>query len=262
VRQFSCTCVRQISISDTIFILTLKTYIHIPIFQPGQFVQLQVHKGNDPLLRRPFSIHRINREESTFDILYRVVGRGTEILSMVATGDTLDAIGPLGNGFQINHSFQNALIVVGGMGCAPVFFLIDELIASKKQITLLWGAKDKIEIFNISFFKKMGVDVRTATENGSMGHHGLVTDLLKSYIKENREKDFYEGFLCGPESMLKCVQSIISTTPFNWQVSVEKRMACGIGVCLGCAVKNKTDGYKMACSEGPVFNLKEVVFHE
>jgi len=262
VTQFLCTCIRQTPISESIFRITCETSSPIRVFKPGQFIQLRTSSGYDPLLRRPFSIHRFNKENNTFDILYRVLGKGTQWLLKVKEGTVLDAIGPLGNNFKINDDFTHAFIIVGGMGCAPVFFLINELLKLKKHVTLLWGARIKNEIFDIELLQDSGVDVQIATEDGSLGHHGLVTDLLQSCLETIDDGKHTRGFTCGPVGMLRNVQSLVSDTSFNWQVSVEERMACGVGVCLGCAMQMKSGGYKMTCTHGPVLDLREVLFNE
>ena len=260
--QFLCTCIRQIPINESILRITLETDPPLQVLKPGQFIQLRTSSGYDPLLRRPFSVHLFSEDNKTIDILYRVLGKGTQWLSKVKEGSVLDAIGPLGNHFLINEDFENALIVVGGMGCAPVFFLINELLKLKKHVTLLWGARTRKEIFDIELLQDRGVDVRNATEDGSLGHHGLVTDLLQSILEEIDMGKLIKGFTCGPVGMLRNVQSLVSNTSFPWEVSVEERMACGVGVCLGCAMRMKSGEYKMTCTHGPVLDLKEVLFDE
>jgi len=227
---------------------------------PGQFVHLRVSQGVDPLLRRPFSIHRVNRKKGEVEILYRVVGRGTEMMREAESGDVLNLMGPLGKGFRLNGSFSRAIVVAGGMGSAPIFFLIDELVALGKHVIFFWGAKKGNEIFDLSSLEKSGVKIKVTTEDGSVGQKGIVTDLVEAFIKGQEGEVSTEGFVCGPQGMLKRVQEMVGETPSNWQVSVEERMACGVGVCMGCAVKMNEDGYSMVCSDGPVFNLKEIVF--
>ncbi|RKY53487.1 MAG: dihydroorotate dehydrogenase electron transfer subunit, partial [Candidatus Neomarinimicrobiota bacterium] len=174
----------------------------------------------------------------------------------------LDLLGPLGIGFYLEGSFSHALVVAGGMGSAPIFFLIDKLLELKKRITFFWGVKNKNEIFALKDLRNSGVDVRIITEDGSMGRKGLITDILKPFLAEHREDRSLEGFVCGPVKMLKQVQGMAEITTFGWQVSLEERMACGVGVCMGCGVKMKEGGYKMVCSDGPVFNLREILFDD
>jgi dihydroorotate dehydrogenase electron transfer subunit len=245
-------------ISDDIYWMSLQAEDIARDSRPGQFVHMRIDEGIDPLLRRPFSIHRADRESGLIEILYRVVGRGTEAMSRAGEGHVFDLLGPLGEGFVIDKPFSRALIVAGGMGSAPIFFLIDELIAIGKDVILLWGMKHRGEFFGLSQLNELDLEVAFSTEDGSLGHSGLVTDLLEERLQELDDACTWEGFVCGPVPMLQRVQEIVTKTSFDWQVSLEKHMACGIGVCMGCAVQSKVEGYRMACSDGPVFDLKGV----
>lgn len=258
--QYSCHVLDQTEITADIYRMSLKVDEIARDGHPGQFVHLRIGNGTDPLLRRPLSIHRVDREQGRIELLYRVVGRGTGLMRKAEQGDIYDLLGPLGRGFRMDGSFSHALVVAGGMGSAPVFFLIDELLLLGKQVTLFWGVKCKSEIFDLPDLKNNGVEVRVATEDGSMGHDGLITDILKQFIEDRREDSSLEGYVCGPKGMLKKIQAMARETSCNWQVSVEERMACGTGVCLGCAIQVKQGGYKMVCSDGPVFDLGEIVF--
>ena len=227
--------------------------------KPGQFVHIRIQKGIDPLLRRPISLHRISEKSGEIELLYRVVGHGTRLLSEKAAGARIDLMGPLGHGFDLTGSFSHALIVAGGMGGAPVFFLIDELLKLKKQVTLLWGVRDGQEIFHENEFQNRGVHLQLATEDASKGHCGQVTDLLSDYMHQHPMNDL-RGFVCGPECMITEVQKIVKNNKSSWQVSMERIMACAVGVCLGCAIRTRSHGIQMVCQHGPVFDLKEIVF--
>jgi len=260
VSQHQCRILSQTKISEDIYSLSLKSNEIARTSSPGQFVHVRIGKGMDPLLRRPLSIHRVDSKKGEIKLLYRIVGRGTKLIQSLEQGDMLDIIGPLGTGFCFDRPFSHALIAAGGMGSAPVFFLIDKLLELKKRITFFWGVKNKREIFDLKDLRNSGLGVRIATEDGSMGEKGLVTDILQSFLAEHSEDRSLEGFVCGPRGMLKQVQKMAETTVFDWQVSLEERMACGVGVCMGCGVKMKQGGYKMVCSDGPVFNLREILF--
>ena len=258
--QFRCRVLRQTQVTEDVHRISLEATEIARGCSPGQFLHLRVSPGTDPLLRRPFSIHRVDRTRGTVEILYRVVGRGTEMMREFEGGDSVDVMGPLGQGFALDGSFRRALVVAGGMGSAPVFFLISELLVLRKRVTLFWGVKKGSEIFDLSHLEASGVEVHVATEDGSLGHQGLVTDRVELFLSDLPEPEFVEGFVCGPKEMLKRVQELTAGTAFQWQVSLEERMVCGVGVCMGCAVRMKQGGYRMVCSDGPVFNLKEVVF--
>ena len=257
--QYNCRVIHQKNITQDIFHLSLDAPEIARVAQPGQFVHLRIGQRIDPLLRRPFSIHRVKRELGQLELFYRVVGRGTALMAEAKEGESFDLVGPLGKGFQTHGDFNHALIVAGGMGSAPIFFLIDTLMAMKKQVTLLWGVRTGKEIFNLSAFEKAGVTLEVATEDGSMGLHGLVTSLLERFLANREPDSALEGFACGPTAMLKGVQGLVNNTSFSWQASLEERMACGIGVCMGCVVKTKEGGYRITCSNGPVFDLKEMI---
>jgi dihydroorotate dehydrogenase electron transfer subunit len=248
------------AITETVYRMVVSSECLARESHPGQFIHVRVRDAIDPLLRRPFSVHRVSAEKNTVELLYRIVGRGTRLMSKLKSGDRLNLMGPLGNGFDLETPFDHALIVAGGMGSAPVFFLIDTLLDQGKQVTLFWGVKDGKEIFGTEEFKKRGVDVRIATEDGTVGRKGLVTDLLLPFLAKEKNSSSLCGFVCGPECMLGSVQKLASKTAFSWQASLEERMACGIGVCRGCGVHLRDVGMKMVCDDGPVFNLKEIDF--
>jgi len=255
-----CEILTHQSITKTVYRLVASSERLARESHPGQFLHVRVREAIDPLLRRPFSVHRASLEKNTVELLYRVVGHGTKLMSDLLPGDSLNLMGPLGQGFDLETPFDHALIVAGGMGSAPVFFLIDTLLDMGKQVTLIWGVRDGKEIFGTRLFEERGVDVQIATEDGTVGIKGLVTDLLIPFLAKEKNNSTLCGFVCGPECMLSPVQKLAIKTSFPWQASLEERMACGIGVCRGCGVHLRDAGMKMVCNDGPVFNLKEIDF--
>lgn len=255
-----CQIVKQEQISRDIFRVTFHADQIVKDASPGQFVHVKVNTGIDPLLRRPFSIHRVEPEKGLLHLLYRVVGHGTQILSECKSGDEMDVMGPLGQGFKLDHNFDHAILVAGGMGSAPIFYLLDILQARGKKISLFWGVKESCEVFEEDTLKELGVEVRFATEDGSLGCKGFVTEPLKNFIAHLDPKAKYAGFVCGPDPMMHAVQNVVCDSDIYWQTSMENHMACGIGVCVGCAVKMMSGEYQLACKEGPVFDLKQVNF--
>ena len=258
---FLCRVIKQVKISRDIFLMSLEAEQIACSGQPGQFVHLRTSRSTDPLLRRPYSIHRVNRNEGTIQLMYRVVGKGSESMREAVQGDLIDLIGPLGTAFNLDRIFSKALIVAGGMGSAPLFFLIDRILELKKSVIFFWGAQYGQEMFGLKQLQKSGVDLHLTSEDGSLGHRGVVTDLLSSFLKETNISEGWEGFTCGPAGMLQSVQRLAIDSQFSWQVSYEERMACGVGVCMGCAVEVRQGGYKMVCSDGPVFDLKEIIIN-
>ena len=226
--------------------------------RPGQFVHIRCSSGYDPLLRRPFSIHK--RAQGIVDILYQVVGKGTEILSKKKGGDQLDFLGPLGKGFEIEPAFSTIFIVGGGMGVAPLYMVAQEItrLGQGKEVTVLLGAKNKDLILDKDDFERLGMRVMVATEDGSEGYRGLVSDLFERLILSQTSLSL-AVYSCGPVSMLRKIAEVSCRRGFFCQVSLEQRMGCGVGACLGCVIRGKS-GYLRVCKEGPVFHAQEILW--
>jgi dihydroorotate dehydrogenase electron transfer subunit len=255
-----CQVISHSETAEGIFLLFMRGRDLARLSRPGQFIHIRTGSGWVPLWRRPFSVHGADPENESVQIVYRVVGPGTEALSMAKPGDVLDVLGPLGRGFDLDKTFTRGLLVAGGVGSADLFFLAEHLLKRKKQVLFLWGVRRKSELFGVASLREKGIDVRISSEDGSDGRKGLVTDLLKETLADKEwTAEGTEGFLCGPKGMIKEVQRVAEKTHFSWQVSMEEKMACGVNACKGCAVKMKNGGYRMACSDGPVFDLREVV---
>jgi len=228
--------------------------------QPGQFVMLRVNEGRDPVLRRPFSFSRIfspqekktkPEDEGVLEICYKVVGRGTSLMTQLREGQRLDLLGPLGKGFWATTGSKRAILVGGGIGIAPLIPWGEHLQRERKkkkttsksleetpEVLILIGGKSRERILGIKEFKKMGLDPQMATEDGSLGMPGLVTDLLEQELM-TRGRNSAVLYACGPMPMLARVSQIADQFDLPCQVLLEARMACGVGACLGCAVKVK-----------------------
>lgn len=244
--------IRQEEISYGIYSMWLKTEQVAGQAKPGQFVSVYCHEGSR-LLPRPISICEIDREDRAIRIVYRVVGKGTEELSQMRTGRCLDIVGPLGNGFPLKD--KKAFLIGGGIGIPPLLELAKEL-KSEKQMVL--GYRDSL--FLQEEFKKQG-SLYVATEDGSYGTDGNVLDA----IRENG-LNAEIIYACGPMPMLRAVKAYAKERGIECWLSLEERMACGIGACLGCVCKSKErDSHtnvnnKRICKEGPVFRAEEVEF--
>ena len=224
--------------------------------KPGQFVMIQVRPGIDPLLRRPFSVCGI--DEESFMVLYRVVGKGTQIMTSIQPGETLRVLGPLGKGFLAPDKDSLPVLVAGGIGVAPLFFLAQSLGA--RNVAFLMGFRTAQEIINPDYFKGPNCSVSIATDDGTEGHSGFVTELLPSILEGNKGLSV-RLFACGPKPMLKKVAEKAMILGIPCQVSLESAMACGFGVCQGCAVKASPEGsptYHYVCQNGPVFNAESI----
>lgn len=232
--------------------------------QPGQFVNVRCSEEFDPLLRRPLGVHAVSPKHKTFELLYEVVGKGTELLSNYSVGQEIDILGPLGTGFELKKDKKIAILVAGGMGIAPLLALASKLHMSndKLQINILIGAKTKDLVLCEKECKALTDQVIVATDDGSYGKKGLVPDVLLDILEnklETHNLDTTTIYSCGPKAMLKAVSEIAFQKKIDCQVSMEAYMACGIGTCLGCVTKTKS-GLKRVCKEGPVFDSKEIIW--
>ena len=225
---------------------------------PGQFINIRVSDNLDPLLRRPISICGVSKTK--IKIFYEAVGKATEILAQKKKGELLDIIGPLGKGFDYQHLIKSKraknILLAGGMGVAPLVFLAEKLKLNKPLVLI--GAKTKNLLLCEKEFKALGCEVSIATDDGSCGFKGKVTDLLK-HLLSTIDGQLSTVYSCGPHLMLKAVGQIARDHKINAQLSLEEHMACGIGACLGCVVATK-DGYKTVCKDGPVFSSEELIW--
>jgi len=239
-------------IGTNIFLLTLRTDKIAKQAKPGQFVNIKVSNSNFPLLRRPFSI--CNVKDETISIMFTAIGGGTSVLQNKQSGDILDVMGPLGNGFSISGSYQKAIIVAGGIGAAPFPFLINQLEKEGKDIHCFSGGRTKNDC--ITYEMK---NTATSTDDGSFGFKGNVVELLSSKIDEF-EKNKIKIFGCGPNAMLKSLQNFCITHSIEAEISTESAMACGYGICQGCPIQSATDENKfyLVCKDGPVFDVKAI----
>jgi len=226
---------------------------------PGQFLHVRCGSSSYPLLRRPLSIHNVIRDKKEVQILFKVVKAGTKILSELKAGDRLDVLGPLGNGFKINTSKKVAILVGGGYGIAPLLYLAQEMKGKIKAIYAFIGAKSKDYILCEQDFKNLGVEVVIGTEDGSAGKKCLICEPVNEILSSKIIEEETEIFACGPYGMLKELADIALEKKVPCQVSMEEKMACGIGTCLGCVTKTK-EGYKKACEDGPVFDSRDIIW--
>ena len=235
--------------------------------QPGQFVLIRCGEGFDPLLRRPFSFHRIDKQNGIIDILFRVVGKGTALLAEKNVGETSDILGPLGKGFEINNKIKKSILIAGGMGVAPILALADQLVAIGIKLVAFLGAKTNDELWCSSEFESLGppsrrlqrinCETHLATDDGSIGFKGTVLELFKSEIRNPKSEIVI--YSCGPEPMLKQLSIITKEKNIQCQISLETNMACGLGACQGCVVPViGPEKYKLVCKDGPVFNANEI----
>lgn len=228
----------------------------LPKAAPGQFVHLRCSDSFDPLLRRPFSVFEM--DESRLSLLYAVVGKGTGALSGRRPGEAVDLIGPLGRGFSITPPPARAAVVAGGMGIASTFMLAEAL--SGRIERFITGARTCELLVCSAKLRELGVEPEEATDDGSRGEKSSAALVLERCLEETRVSAVYA---CGPEAMLREVVRITGRRRVFCEVSLESRMACGVGACLGCAVKTASGGrarYSRVCKEGPVFNAENILW--
>lgn len=223
------------------------------VAKPGQFVMVRC--GDDTFLRRPFSIHQVDDKKSSLALLFQVVGRGTGWLSKRQPGDSIDILGPLGNGFDIRPASRNLLLVGGGIGTAPLAFLAQEAIRLGLTINMCIGVATATQLAIKDLLPK-DIECITATEDGSFGYCGSVTELVPEYIDRADQV-----FACGPAPMYRAMAEMPQLKGKPVQVSLEVRMGCGFGVCYSCTVKTK-QGLKQVCKDGPIFELGDILWDE
>ncbi len=214
------------------------------ITAPGQFVNIKL---DGKFLRRPISI--CDYDDTTITIIYKVVGVGTEQMSEMLPGKTLDVLVGLGNGYSLDKSGDKPLLIGGGVGVPPMYNLCKKLLEQGKKVSVVLGFNTAEEIFLEADFKALGADVTVATADGSYGVKGFVTDAMKNI-------DYTYFFTCGPMPMFKAIEAAAVT---SGQYSFEERMGCGFGACMGCSCKTKY-GNKRICKDGPVLEREEIVW--
>lgn len=223
---------------------------------PGQFVQVAVPDAPHTFLRRPISVNFIDRSDNTLWLLVRNAGEGTSRLCSLKAGEHLNIILPLGNGFSIPEAdgdFRRPLLIGGGVGVAPLLFLGQALAESGHEPEFLLGARSRADLLELDEFERFG-KVHLSTDDGSAGVHGVVTQHPVMH-----DPGISRIYCCGPAPMMKAVAAIAREREVDCEVSLENMMACGLGACL-CCVENTVRGNVCVCTEGPVFNIKQLTW--
>ncbi|MCF6265675.1 MAG: dihydroorotate dehydrogenase electron transfer subunit [Desulfuromusa sp.] len=236
--------------------------------KPGQFVMFRVQCSLPPLLRRPFGIFRVGfmpgdcegmPAKEFIELIYKVVGSGTEIMQGLHHGDPVELLGPLGEGFDLGNPAEEKILVGGGIGLVPLYPLAERLVENSR-VRLLMGGRTRDDIIVVTEFERLGVGTYVSTEDGSLGEEGLITRVLERKLDKYPKSTVYA---CGPMPMVEAVQKICYERGIPLQVSLEALMACGVGACLGCVVKGVghtevEPRYLCTCTSGPVFNAEEL----
>ena len=257
---------RNLQVAPGHFLMDLRLPASFPAPLPGQFCMVRLSERLEPFLGRPLSIHSFRRrkDSATLRLLYRVAGKGTLLFSRQGKGAAFDILGPLGQPFRILPSCPTVILVAGGIGVAPLAFLARHYRRSnhgsgKSAIIIYAGAGDSTRLVGLKSFKDM--DLRVSTDDGSLGFHGPVTSHFEQDLTSYNPVNSII-YACGPSAMIRRLSEILKGTGFACQVSMEERMACGVGACLGCAAALRDgDGkvrYERVCREGPVFDIRDL----
>lgn len=240
------------ALSEGYYIMRVKSPEIAKVAVAGQFSMLQP-KNEIRILRRPISIHSVDKEKGEMEYYYEVLGAGTKEFATLNIGDTINIQGPLGKGFDINIKNQNVVAIGGGLGIAPLKELLINLKANNKVLHIAGGRNEK----HLSILSSFPSDIETltSTDDGSLGHKGTVVDVLREYLKENKINIIYT---CGPHVMMVAVARVAKEFGIRCQVSLEERMACGVKACMGCSIPT-TKGMQKVCYDGPVFEAEEVI---
>lgn len=248
------TVKEKVQLNDTNVLLKMTSQTTLPEMLPGQFAEIRVDGSTTTFLRRPISINFVDKESNEVWFLIQLVGDGTKQLACANKGDIINVVLPLGNSFTMPESTDEKLLLVGGgVGIAPMLFLGEQLAKRGFKPTFLLGARSRKDLLQLDHFASYG-DVYTTTEDGSYGEKGYVTQhSILDKVHFNRI------YTCGPKPMMVAVAKYAKMNHIFCEVSLENRMACGIGACL-CCVENTTEGHICVCSEGPVFNINRLLW--
>lgn len=247
-------------IAERIFKFSVQADEIIKTAKPGNFIEIRVNDDIEPFLRRPISIHNMNRENGILEFIFQEKGKGTKILSTKREGELIDIIGPLGFGTFKFASYKNLAIIGGGIGVFPLYELAKCAIAENKNVNTYLGFRNKDLVVLEEEFRKVSNNLTITTDDGSYAQKGFAIDFLKKDIEDGKIDGIYA---CGPLPMLRAVRELALEKNIPCQISLEEKMACGLGVCLGCAVKTadspkEAPEYWHVCKAGPVFEAKNV----
>lgn len=261
-KQLLAEIIKKDKILPGVFKFTVKAEEIVEDAKPGNFIEIRVSNQVEPFLRRPISIYNLDREDGTLEFIFQVKGKGTEILSKKEKGDKIDIIGPLGHGIFSIDNYSNIAIIGGGIGIFPLFELAKEAHLEKKKVNTYLGFRNKECVMLEKEFQNISDKIIITTDDGSYAEKGYAIDCL---IKDMKEEKYDCICACGPLPMLKAIQKYAMENSIECQISLEEKMACGLGVCLGCAVKTakstkENPEYLHVCKNGPVFKCKDIEF--
>lgn len=245
---------KEIGTGNYLLKIKIKDTMIVP--KTGQFYLLKC-KNEIRILKRPISLHSVDKENKVLEFVYKVTGKGTEEMSSYKIGDTINIQGPLGNGFEAGIKSKKAVVIGGGIGLAPLKQLIND-IKTENEVIFIAGGRDKESLKILENFDLSKVDLLTCSDDGSFGKKALVTELLKELLDREKIDIIYT---CGPHIMMEKIAEIAHENNIKCEISMEERMACGIKACVGCSIKTKV-GMKKVCYDGPVFNSQILIMND
>lgn len=252
--------VKRKDLKNDYYFLSFKEYPLTKKCKPGHFIHMEI-PSTDIFFRRPMSIAGVRTDRDEIEVIFKVVGKGTNLMKQLQKGDRVNILGPLGLPFTLPKKNETAILVAGGVGFPPLLYLAEEMVNKgydPKKIEFFYGGRSKPDILEATRIKKLGVNFHPVTEDGTLGEKGLITKPVERYLVENGSKKL-RIFSCGPEGMLKAVDELGLKYNIPGQLSLEAPMPCGIGICLGCVVPLRAGGHARVCKEGPVFEIGEVL---
>lgn len=255
--QLMAELVRKENLKPDIYKFSVKAEEIVKIAKPGQFLNIRVNNEVEPLLRRPISIYNLDKENGILEFIFQVKGRGTKILAQRTIGEKIDILGPLGYGSFKFNEYKNVAIIGGGIGVFPLYELAKQAKENGKNVNTYLGFRNKDLVTLEDKFEEVSDNLIITTDDGSYKEKGFAIDWLK------KDKNIDCIFACGPLPMLRAVREYAIENDIPCQISLEERMACGLGVCLGCAIKTakspkEAPEYWHVCKAGPVFEAKDV----
>lgn len=261
VRSFTAAVVRSKNLKNDYFSCTFGPYPASSATKPGHFLHLQL-PHTDLYFRRAMSVASVDPLRKEVEIIFKVFGRGTTLLSRFPVGAPVNMLAPLGRPFTPPRKQESVIIIAGGVGFPPLLYLAHELVTRRKmpadQIHFFYGGKSSGDILERTRIKALGVQFHPATDDGSFGSKGLITSVVDSFVKSHPMKR-PKIYACGPEGMLKATDELGLRLGIAGELSLEAPMPCGIGVCLGCIVPLRAGGNARVCADGPVFQIGEIL---
>lgn len=244
--------IENTALNSTNFLIKLQSGNNLPEINPGQFVNIEVKNSREIFLRRPFSVFEVDYSSNTLSVIVKILGRGSQKLTEIIRGDSINMVYPLGRSFTNPANDDKILLIGGGSGIAPLLFLAKKSGLNSRNVDILLGARNREDHIDVSRYKEYG-DLHFTTEDGSFGEKGFVThhSVFKNIADYNRV------YACGPLAMMKAIGNIAKSKQIFCEVSLENLMACGFGVCL-CCIEPTAKGNLCVCTEGPVFNVNEL----